>query len=257
MRCRKGKQAADREFGPLEKGVVTTYFLQRVEVDHTKLPSGLKVVDDRTGEELGTVTVTVAYDHFTRMPHALLVHFEGETIGVVFCCLRMVMTPKDFLKKLVPNLDYQYPCGVPSSYFFDRAAASNTAHVQRVGAVLEIRIDYAVGECPNMKGSIERFIRLIKEEVSQPIVGPKPKSFREELASASIEVSIKYSVLVRRLWTWATVVYAKSWHGGISDVPLRRYQQSVAGRLPRALRKKDDLVRRLECPSARHNRGKP
>jgi putative transposase len=47
------------------------------------------------------------------------------------------------------------------------------------------------------------------------------------------------------------MIYAKEWHRGIQDVPLNRWKESVARKMPRALRKKDDLnvllTRIAEC----------
>ena len=63
---------------------------------------------------------------------------------------------------------------------------------------------------------------------------------------------ITYSEFVRRVWRFIAQVYNKSPHMGIGgDIPLRLYQASVATRMPRPLRKKDDLnvllTLRREC----------
>ena len=66
---------------------------------------------------------------------------------------------------------------------------------------------------------------------------------------------ITLSEFTRRLWRWVTTVYAKSYHRGIEDVPLRRFQESVGKRLPRAPRKKDDLnilLNRIESLTPSH-----
>ncbi|MBS5905025.1 hypothetical protein [Roseomonas mucosa] len=238
---REGKEAADKRDKTIGDGVKTTVPLERVEVDHFRL-SGLAVIDDITDEDLGLSYGTVALDHCTRMPLALTVHFDGEVIGAVFKCLRMIMTPKGFLRKLVPDLDYDFPTGVPMSLFFDLTSASNNAHVRKAMLVLNIRMLYARGRHPQLKACIERFIRTIREEALQPIVGPNPANRRKDDAPRKPDVAIKYSVLVRRLWTWICMVYAKSWHSGIEDVPIRAWQGHAANRLPRSLRPEDDLV---------------
>jgi putative transposase len=239
VRARKGKAVADGEFRAPGNGVVTTFPLERVEVDHFRL-SGLEAIDPKTGLNLGTPWASLAYDHYTKMPLSLVVQFEGETLGAVFRCLKLVMTPKDWLRTTVPNLDYEFPSGVPVSFFFDRASASDTDHVRAAASVLNIIMDYAVGENPQMKGSIERFIRTTREANFKPLVGPKKTEFAA--GGKQQKVLIRLDVLERRLWNWVAMIYAKDWHGGIGEAPLHRWQRTICSRLPRALRRREDLT---------------
>ncbi|WP_176559965.1 MULTISPECIES: hypothetical protein [Acetobacterales] len=240
VRRRKGKKEFDK-VRTIGNGVVTTFPLERVEVDHFRLRR-IRVLDDRSGLDMGGAWVSIAYDHFTRMPLALIVHFAGETLGIGFSVLRMTMTPKGFLKKLVPNLDYEFPTGVPMSFFFDQAAATNNDHVRNASLVLDMIMDYAEGENPQLKACIERFIRNFREQAERPLAGPNPPSHREDNDPEKPDAIIRYSDLVRRLWTWVAMVYAKSWHTGIDDVPLRRWQEHTDRHPPRALRSEHDLT---------------
>ncbi|MDJ0388277.1 hypothetical protein QMO56_09140 [Roseomonas sp. E05] len=240
LRRRKGKKAYDK-VRTIGDGVVTTFPLERVEVDHVRLRR-LRVLDDRSGLDLGGAWVSIAYDHFTCMPLALIVQFEGETLGVGFCVLRMTMTPKGFLRKIVPDLDYDFPTGVPMSFFFDQTSATNNDHIREAALVLDMIMDYAEGENPQLKASIERFIRNLRDQTQRSVVGPNPPSHREENDPEKPDVTIRLSDLVRRLWTWVAMIYAKSWHGGIDDVPLRRWQEHTDKRLLRALRSEHDLT---------------
>ena len=237
---RRGRAAAEREFEMNGDGPVTTFVLERVEMDHT--PSRLPVRDDRTGVRLGEPWVTVALDHYSRMPLALCVQFQGQSLAANFQAMRMVMTPKGFLKRLVPELDYDYPAGVPVGFYFDRGADYDTDHVWRVGQTLHIRIDYAPVKCPEFKGSIERFFRTLKEEVCYPLPGSRRRRDPRDIEADSDRTAyITLSEFVRRTWHWLTMIYAKRYHRGIDDIPLARWQRSHAKTLPRALRPEQDL----------------
>ena len=232
--------AADRQFAQVGAGPATTFILERVEVDHTFV--SLRIKDDKTGVILGCPWITAAIDHYSGMPVAAHVNFENQSMGASLQCLKMLMTPKGFLPKLVPDLDYEYPCGVPYSFYFDHGSDFDSVHTRRVGVSLDIGMDYEPVECPEYKGRIERWWRTLKEEVVHPIPGAKLPGQRNACGiDPDGEAYMTYSEFVRRLWEWMTLVYAKSYHRGLNDIPLNRWLQSQAVTNPRALRKKDDL----------------
>ena len=255
-RRRVSKEYAERLFHQVGEGPKTTYAFERVEVDHTE--ADLPVCHDEPPHVyLGRCWITSALDHYSRMPLAIHVHFEGSTsLTAVFGCLHNLMSPKGFLRKLVPEIDYEYPWGVPVSFFFDHGVDFDNSHVRAVGATFDIRIDHGPADCPYYKGAMERFWRTMHNDVAYPIAGAmrpikQDGVVRDEQGMAYITLS----EFTRRLWRWVTTVYAKSYHRGIEDVPLRRFQESVGKRLPRAPRKKDDLnilLNRIESLTPSH-----
>lgn len=251
VRRRGTKEEADRAFRQTGQGIQTSFVLERVEVDHTLVQ--LNIRDDKTGVLLGYPWITAALDHYSRMPVAAHLNFGSQSLGANFQCLKQVMSPKTFLPSLVDDLDYEFPAGVPHSFFFDRGSDYDNASMRRVGQSLDIIIDYEPVACPEYKGAIERWWRTLKEDVVHGLPGARLPGSRDVAGvDADGEAYITYSEFVRRMWLWMSMVYAKSYHRGIDDIPLRRWQESADRTLPRALRKKDDLnvlLTRVErCP---------
>jgi hypothetical protein len=178
----------------------------------------------------------------------LHVNFESQSLGANFQALHMVMTPKRFLKKLVPELDYEYPWGVPEHFYFDRGADYDNDSIRHVGVALDVGIEYAKGDDPDSKGEIERFWRTLKEDVVHGVPGAVLRDGRvvagvdQDEPSEEARAWMYYSEFVRHLWRWVAMDYAKRPHRGIGDIPLARYQESAARIMPRAPRKTDDLV---------------
>ena len=247
---RKGLAQAKKEFAQVGEGPKTTYFLERMEMDHTR--ADVDVMDDKGKVKLGRPWVTTALDHYTRMPIGLVVHFLDQSVSAVFLCLRNTMMPKDFLRKLVPEIDYDYPAGVPVLPFMDRGPDWDTENVRFVLGTFGMIPQYEPVGCPNFKGAIERWQRTLQEEVSHTSPGATPPwSTDGYVWDEDGKAYITLSAYVRRVWRLVSMIYAKEWHRGIQDVPLNRWKESVARKMPRALRKKDDLnvllTRIVEC----------
>jgi hypothetical protein len=238
---RDGKAAADKEFQPVGKGPEPDDILDVVEVDHVR--ANVEVCDDITGRKLGRPWITTALDRHSRMPVGVHVHFDGQSLGAVTQCLRNAMQPKSFLRKLCPEINYHYPCtGVPVAYFFDRGADFDSDFMREIGLTFDIRLDYEPAGCPQYKGKLERWHRTMAEEVAHPLRGATPphngKEFRRDPDGKAY---VTFNAFVRRLWFWIAMVYVHEPHRGIRDIPLRKWRSAEQRRLPRPVRKKDDL----------------
>lgn len=238
---RKGKEHADRIFKPVGLGPEPSDILEVVEVDHTR--ADVDVCDDRTGRKLGRPWITTALDRYSRMPVGVSVHFDGPSIGAVMQCLRNAMMPKGFLREFCPGIDYDYPCGgVPVAFFFDRGTDFDNDHLREVALTFDIRLDYEPVGCPQYKAKLERWHRTMAEEVAHPLPGATPPADGDGIRrDPSGNAYISFSAFVRRLWLWIAMVYAREPHRGIRDIPLRRWQEAESRRLPRPVRKRDDL----------------
>lgn len=226
--------------------------LDTVEADHTR--ANVVVLDDDSGVRLGRPWVTVALDRYSRMPLACHIHFDGQCLSAVMQALRQTMLPKDFVKELFPDLDLDFGCsGVPVCFFFDRGSDFDNGHIRDVGLQIDVRMDLAPVGCPETKGKIERFFRTMQEEVDHPLPGSCPSLFAEgERSELRGEPTILFSEFVRRTWLWLYGVYARSWHRGIKDTPMKRWQEGAARRLPRPPRPRkelDILLNRVELCS--------
>lgn len=237
---RKGKDAADLEFRQVGEGPVTTYFLERVEMDHTR--SDLEILHDNGKVKLGRPWITVALDHYTRLPIGIAVHFLDQSVAAVFQALRNMMTPKGYMSRLVPEIDYTYPSGVPVTAFMDRGSDWDSDQVRNALGCFGMIPEYEPVGCPFYKGAIERWNRTLQEEVSHTVPGATPPwDIDGYVWDGEGKAYLTFSAYVRRVWRWVTMIYAKTWHRGIKGVPLDRWKESISRRLPRGLRKEDDL----------------
>lgn len=256
-RRRRGDKIADGLFKPVGEGPQPTYVLETVEVDHTR--ADVDVLDDVTGMKLGRPWVTTALDRYSRLPVGVHVHFDGPSLGAVMLALRDTMMPKDYLRELLPDLDYDYPgCGRPVAYFFDRGSDFDNDHVRDVSLEFDIRCDYEPGEQPQYKGRLERWHRTMEEEVAHPLPGATPPhdgdGYRRDPEGNAY---ITFGDYRRRLMHWITMVYARTPHRTIRTTPLLKWEEGNAKRLPRPLPPRDSLnvlLNRLEYLSP-SNRG--
>lgn len=250
--ARHGKPWADKRFRPLSKGPGADRVMQVVEADHTQ--AKLEVTDDETGQNLGRPWITAAIDRRSRMVVGLHVHFEGQTLNAVLQGLRNAMMPKGFLRQLVPELDYSYPCcGTPERYFFDRGRDFDNDHVVEVGLNLDIQMAYAPGENPGYKGSIERFFGTLHRQVALPLKGATPRvaDRASDRRPRKSEAIVPFSDFVERLWRWVTMVYAQEFHEGLGNTPLAVWTESAGVRPPRPPPTKERLdtylMRTVRC----------
>ena len=241
VRRRRGDQAADQMFKQVAEGPQATYVMEVVEVDHTR--ANVDVLDDITGFKLGRPWVTTALDRYSRLPVGVHVHFDGNSLGAVMKALRDVMRPKDHLREMVPDLDYDYPaCGRPLAFFFDRGTDFDNDHVREVALAFDIAIDYEPVGCPQYKGRLERWHRTMQEEVSHPLPGATPPpdadGYRRDVDGNAY---ITFSDYCRRLMRWITRIYARTPHRTLRMTPLQKWAEGAAKRLPRPLPSEESL----------------
>ena len=151
-------------------------------------------------------------------------------------------SPSHVAQELPAHLDYDYPSGKPFGFYLDLGADYDNVSFRRVGVSLDILIEYEPAAMPEYKGAIERFWRTLKEDVIYGLRGAKlPGKRQTSGVDDDGEAWITYSELVRRIWEWISMVYAKTYHRGLGDIPLAVWQEQASRTLPRALPKKADL----------------
>lgn len=250
--ARRGKEWANRQFKPVGVGPGADRVMEVVEVDHTQ--AKVEVTDDVTGDNLGRPWITAALDRRSRLPVGIHVHFEGQSLYAVMQALRNTMMPKRFLRTLVPELDYDYPCcGTPEAYFFDRGKDFDNDYIEEVGLNLDVKLRYAPGEHPEYKASLERFFGTVHKQVALPLKGamPRVKEATEDRRPRKSEATMSFSDFYARLWRWITTVYAKDFHEGLDGIPLEMWTESAEVRAPRpppSKRRLDTyLLRAVRC----------
>ena len=250
--ARKGREWADRHFKPVGVGPGADRVMEVVEVDHTQ--AKVEVADDVTGKNLGRPWITAALDRRSRMPVGIHVHFEGQSLYAVMQALRNAMMPKRFLRTLLPELDYDYPCcGTPEVFFFDRGKDFDNDYIDEVGLNLDIKLRYAPGEHPEYKASLERFFGTGHKQVALPLKGAMPRvnAATEDRRPKTSEATVSFSDFYARLWRWIATVYARDFHEGLDGIPLEMWNESAEVRAPRpppSKRKLDTyLLRAVRC----------
>jgi transposase InsO family protein len=254
--AREGKSRADSQFEPVLQGPEAKRIMEIVEVDHTR--AKVEVTDDETGKNLGRPWITAAIDRRSRMVVGLHVHFEGSSIHAVMQCLRNLMAPKTFLKKLVPDIDYRHTaCGIPERFLFDQGTDFDSDHVHEVCSEFTIVPFYTPGAHPEYKASIERFNGTMHGQVAFPLKGAMRRiaDRRDDRDTWKNMPVMPFSDFVARLWHWVTMIYSKAFHTGLGGIPLEVWNECYEIKPPRPPWRKDKtdvlLMRTVRCEPTR------
>jgi putative transposase len=175
---REGKSKADKHFRSTGAGVKVSMILERVEVDHT--PIDALIVDDVTGVTLGRPTLTVLIDVYSRMILGFYLGFEPASLVAVTRALRQAIMPKDDCADYLKGVSHEWPAyGIPMTIICDNGSEFHAETFHRLCGELNINIQY----CPKLeahyKGTVERVVGTINNEVCHNLPGSTSSSVNE------------------------------------------------------------------------------
>src|SRR5262249_26957968 len=141
-------------------GVKTTRILERVEIDHT--PLDLFLIDERTWLSSGRPTLTMAIDHFSRMPYGYYLSFGDPSAAAVVGALRHGVLPKSLSAQALPDLpiEGQWPVfGLLECLVVDNGLEFHGIDLDGIAQDLGFTIVYCPKRTPRFKGVIERYFK--------------------------------------------------------------------------------------------------
>lgn len=169
---KEGKASADRRFRVGKAGIKSTRILERVEIDHT--PLDLFLVDERTGLPLGRPTLTVAIDHFSRMPLGYYLSYGSPSAAAVVGALRHGILPKPATDAAIKDLviENRWPTyGIPETVVADNGLEFHGIDLDGLAFDLGFVLVFCPKRQPRFKGAIERHLGTINRHFSQQLPG--------------------------------------------------------------------------------------
>lgn len=231
---REGKQAADRRLRVVKGGVRTTRILERVEIDHT--PLDLFLIDERTWLPIGRPTLTMAIDHFSRMPYGYYLSFGDPSAASVVGVLRHGMLPKTMCVQALPELLIQgdWPVfGLPESLVVDNGREFHGGDLEAVVQDLGPRLEYCPKRTPRFKGVIERYFKTFNHFFAHELPGTSMARLHErgdyDPAKHAVLTFAEFKQIFEK---WLIDVYSATVHRGIGTTPRERWREGQAAHAP-------------------------
>ncbi|MBE9229677.1 transposase [Phormidium sp. LEGE 05292] len=162
--ARYGKKAAEKMYAPLQHPVQVTRPLERVEIDHTKLP--FFVVDNETRLPIGTPALTSAVDKYSGLVVGYYLSFEPFSSLSVMQCLLNAIRPKDYVKSKFPSVQHDWNAyGLMETLVVDNGKEFLSEHFKDACQQLQIHVQYTPPKMPWYKGSIERYFGMLNTKI--------------------------------------------------------------------------------------------
>lgn len=157
-----GEEEAERRLRGVSKVEDPDFPLQVVQTDHTYFDD-VTVWDEELKKRHQGIWLTAFIDRRTRMCLGYCVHIRRHDAEVVERCLTMAILPKTHFKLWCPDAVGEWPCfGLPFRIVFDNGREFLGDVLTDMCERLNIHCNYAIGETPEYKGTIERWFRTLK-----------------------------------------------------------------------------------------------
>lgn len=228
--ARQGEEDARQRYDGVELQEDPEAPLDVVEIDHTV--ADLFVVSDGLRIPIGRPTIALAVDRCTRMPFGLYIGFEPPSVLTVMQCLKNGILPKTYIKRAVEAGDWaiqnDWPVfGMPRGLLFDRALENVGHDIRRNAAGLGItRVRFAKRKTPRHKGAIERFFSTLNKRLLHEQRGTTFSNVIERKDyDAEKNAIITLDELYEQAHQFLVDIYPRRPHGGIRDIPYRRWNE--------------------------------
>lgn len=176
---RYGKRIANQMYSPVLKGPRPTRPLERVEIDHTKLP--LFVVDTQTRMPIGTPWLTSAVDKYSGMTLGYYASFEPPSYLSVMQCLLHAIRPKNYLHSEYLSVENTWDTyGLPEVIVVDNGKEFYSTHFEDACLQLGITIQYCPPKMPWYKSTIERYFGALNSQLLSDKPGKKFPNFLQK-----------------------------------------------------------------------------
>lgn len=163
-KARYGQRAADKIYAPVKQSLRVNRPLERVEIDHTKLP--FFVVDNETRLPIGTPALTSAIDKYSGVVVGYYLSFEPFSSLSVMQCLLNAIRPKDYVKYKFPQIQNTWSSyGLMETLVVDNGKEFYSEHFKDACTQLQIHIQYTPPKMPWYKAGVERFFGMLNTKI--------------------------------------------------------------------------------------------
>ena len=250
---KEGKASADRRFRMGKAGIKTTRILERVEIDHT--PLDLFLVDERTWLPLGRPTLTVAIDHFSRMPLGYYLSYGSPSAAAVVGALRHGILPKPATDAAIKDLviENRWPTyGIPETVVADNGLEFHGIDLDGLAFDLGFVLVFCPKRQPRFKGAIERYLKTINYYFAHQLPGASFARFHlrgdYDPQRCALMTLAEFKHLFEK---WVVDVYAQTEHSGLGTTPWRRWHDGMAAHEPQLPANLQLLQQRIGQSAAR------
>lgn len=161
---RYGKRTASLIYEPVKSAPQSTRPLERVEIDHTKLP--FFVVDTETRIPIGTPSLTSAVDKYSGVIVGYYLSFEPFSYLSVMQCLLHSIQPKEYLPSTFSSVKNSWNIyGIMEILVADNGKEFYSEHFQSACQQLGITIQYTPPRMPWYKSSVERIFGIYNTQL--------------------------------------------------------------------------------------------
>ncbi|MGN6526951.1 MAG: Mu transposase C-terminal domain-containing protein [Burkholderiaceae bacterium] len=231
---RDGKASADRRFRVVRAGVRSTRIMERVEIDHT--PLDLFLIDERTWLPLGRPTLTMAIDHFSRMPVGYHLSFGDPSAAAVVGTIRHAVLPKTLSSVALPDLPivHDWPAyGLFETLVCDNGLEFHGIDLEGIAFDLGITLQFCPKREPRFKGAIERYLKTVNYFFAHQLPGTSMARLHERGDYDPLRHALlTFGEFKQLLEKWVVDVYAETLHRGINTTPRRRWDEGMALHTP-------------------------
>lgn len=228
-----GKTIAEKKFLLAKFSTKTTRILERVEIDHT--PLDLFLIDEKSSLPLGRPTLTVAIDHFSRMPVGYHLSFGNPSVAAVMGALRHAILPKPSAFGPLPNLKtkHAWPChGVPESIVVDNGMEFYSGDLDSVALDLGLAIQYCPKRQPRFKGTVERYLKTINYFFAHQLPGTSLARWHlrgdYDPTQHAVLTLAEFNQIFEK---WILDDYAQVVHRGTHETPWARWHAGLKHRV--------------------------
>ncbi|MEH2075879.1 MAG: DDE-type integrase/transposase/recombinase [Nostoc sp.] len=164
VKARYGSKVADKMYTASQESLRVTRPLERVEIDHTKLP--FFVVDEETRLPIGTPALTSAIDKYSGVVVGYYLSFEPFSSLSVMQCLLNAIRPKDYVKRQFPQVEHHWTSyGLMETLVVDNGKEFYSEHFKDACSELQIHIQYTPPKMPWYKAGVERFFGMLNTKI--------------------------------------------------------------------------------------------
>ncbi len=226
--ARYGRRIAGSMYDPVKLGPRPTRPLERVEIDHTKLP--LFVVDTKTRLPIGTPWLTGAIDKYSGVNLGYYASFEPPSYLSVMQCLSHAIRPKNYLHSQYPNVENDWDTyGLPEVIVVDNGKEFYSTSFEDACLSLGIVIQYSPPKMPWYKSAIERYFGALNTQLLSHQPGKTFSKFMQQYDyDPKRNAVVSFEALQEILHLFVVDIYNQSSHPQLKSPRQQVWSKSIA-----------------------------
>lgn len=196
-------------------------------VDHTDLDCF--IVDEVTGQPIGSPRLTVIIDSCSRMILGYSVGWKSASVEAVMAALRHAVKPKTYVAECYPAIKHAWVAyGQPRTIVVDQGLEFMGTTFEDVCATLGINIEVAPVRTPQYKGQVERIFETLNKQLVHSCPGSrfaKVDVLRKLGVDPQDTAVLTLDRLNYILHQWVVDRYSRGVHRTLGMAPQRAWEQ--------------------------------